>query len=306
MKVANVVQEYWNKEGARLYDKIHYINKDKFKNTLLNYLDVEKDCIILDFGTGTGFLASILAELGYKRIIGLDINEYMLLRAKQKLSGFPVMLVRGDGLNLPLKDNSVDAVVSRWVLWVMPDPERAIKEMIRVTKPGGKVITFESSNYDDKEKRLTLKKLVKQLHTVYITLLTGASPFRTKRFWEKTKGKLPMYSLDRYVQFFEQLGLKAVEKTAEEEYGTTFARLFYEGFKFSLIKGVKPNLVSHVLNLECKEWGENELLRILACSECYSNVRIMEGNGLVCEGCKKTFLIKGGIPDLLPAEDKLL
>jgi len=126
IKVADVVQDYWNEKGAKLYDKIHYINEDKLKDTLLKHLEADKNCTILDFGTGSGFLTSILAKSGYKRIIGLDINEHMLLRAKKKLSGYPVKLVRGDGMNLPIKDNSVDAVVSRWVLWVMPDPERAI------------------------------------------------------------------------------------------------------------------------------------------------------------------------------------
>jgi len=306
MKVADVVQEYWNKKGARLYDKIHYINKDKLKNTLLNHLDVDKDCTILDFGAGTGFLASILAESGYKRIIGLDINKHMLLRAKKKLSGYPVRLVRGDGLNLPIKDNSVDAVISRWVLWVMPAPERAIKEMIRVTKPGGKIITFESGSDGNKEEGFTPKKLLKPLHSIYITLLTGAPPFRTKRFWEKTKGKLPMYSLDKYIQIFEQQGLKAVEKTKEEEYGTVFAKLFCDGFKFSLIKGTKPNKLSHVSDFKSKEWGENDFLRILACPECHYSIKRIGLNELVCEGCNKTFPIIEEIPDLLPVEDKLL
>jgi ubiquinone/menaquinone biosynthesis C-methylase UbiE len=64
----------------------------------------------------------------------------MLNIAREKLFGYPVKLVRGDGLHLPIADNSVDAVVGRWILWVMPDPERAIEEIVRVTKPGGQVL----------------------------------------------------------------------------------------------------------------------------------------------------------------------
>jgi len=109
-------------------------------NVLLNHLNVDKHGVILDFGTGTGFLALMLAKSGYKKIIGLDINESMLNIAREKLFGYPVKLVRGDGLHLPIADNSVDAVVGRWILWVMPDPERAIEEIVRVTKPGGQVL----------------------------------------------------------------------------------------------------------------------------------------------------------------------
>jgi len=305
VKVAHAVRDYWNEKGARLYDKIHYINEDKFKDSLLNHLEVNKDCTILDFGTGTGFLASILAKSGFKRIISLDINEHMLLRAKKKLFGYPVKLVRGDGLNLPIKDNSVDAVVSRWVLWVMPDPERAIKEMIRITKPGGKIITFESGSYGNKKKKLTPKKLLKQLHSIYLILLTGASPLRTKRFWEKTKGKLPMYSLDKYVQKFEQLGLKDVSRTEEDEYGTLFSKLFYDGFKFSLIKGTKPVKFNHVSNYESKEWEEDEFLMILTCPECHNDIERKGENELACKGCNRSFPMIEGMPDLLPAEDKL-
>jgi len=305
-------QKLWHKIMGDIKKPVYseysliYINKNKLKNALLSHLNPDKDCTILDFGTGTGFLATILAESGYKRIIGLDINEHMLLQAKKKLSGCPAMLVRGDGLSLPLKDNSVDVVVSRWVLWVMPDPERAVKEMIRVTKPGGKIITFESSNYGNKEERLTSKKLLNQLHSIYITLLTGASFVRTKKFWEKTKGKLPMYSLDKYVQIFEQQGLKDVERTEEEEYGTVFAKVFNYEFKYSLIKGTKPNILSHVSDFKTKEWGENEFLRILICPKCHYSIKRIGENDLACEGCNRTFPITEEMPDLLPSEDKLL
>ena len=312
MKVAEVVQRFWDEKGAKLYDKIHYINEDKLKDTLLNHLELEedKDGIILDFGTGPGSLASILTKSGYTRIIGLDINEHMLSKAREKLSNYPVKLVRGDGLHLPLADNSVDAVVSKWVLWVMPDPERAIEEMVRVTKPGGMILTFSSGSIDGKKKPVW-KKLsgfpIRHLHSFYITLLKRRSSLGINEFWQETEGKLPMYSLEKYVQIFNQKGLKSVEKTAKEEYGTLRAKLFFRGFKFSVIKGTKPGKSdNHDSSPKSGGWGINELLKILSCPMCHSNVKIISENKLSCERCNRTFPITQGIPNLLPPENKLL
>lgn len=108
VKVAEVVQEYWGGRAAQMYDSISYIDREKMRNTLLNHLNVGKDGVILDFGTGPGPLALMLAESGYKRIIGLDINKDMLGVAREKLSDHPVRLVRGDGLHLPIDSDSVD------------------------------------------------------------------------------------------------------------------------------------------------------------------------------------------------------
>ncbi len=311
MKVAEVVQEYWGGRAAKMYDSISYIDEEKMRNALLSHLNVDKDGVILDFGTGPGSLALMLAKSGYKNIIGLDINEDMLGVAREKLSDYPVKLVRGDGLHLPIDDNSVDAVVSKWVLWVMPDPERAIEEMVRVTKPGGQILTFESGSFLDEKDKPIWKKLsgfpIRQFHLIFITLRFRLPFFRTKWFWKETEGKLPMYSLEKYVQIFKQKGLKYVEKTAKEEYGTLRAKLFSGGFKFSLIRGVKPGKSDTDASLsKSEEWGMNELLKILSCPMCHSNVKIISENELSCVGCNRTYPIIQDIPNLLPPEDKLL
>jgi ubiquinone/menaquinone biosynthesis C-methylase UbiE/uncharacterized protein YbaR (Trm112 family) len=310
MKVAEVVQKYWDERAAKMYDKICYIDEEKMNNVLLNHLNVDKHGVILDFGTGTGFLALMLAKSGYKKIIGLDINESMLNIAKEKLFGYPVKLVRGDGLHLPIADNSVDAVVGRWILWVMPDPERAIEEIVRVTKPGGQVLIFESASISDKKDKSIWKRLsgfpLRQFHYIYITLRFRVSPFRTKWFWRETEGKLPMYSPEKYVQIFKQKGLRSVENTVEEEYGTLCAKLFFGGFKFSIIKGVKPAKQISKLAFQSEEWGMDELLKILVCPICRSNLKVMNEKELICKYCDKAYPIIKGVPNLLPPENKLL
>ena len=311
MKVAEVVQKYWGGRAARAYDTMHYIDNEKMKRALLTHLNVDKNSIILDFGTGPGSLALTLAEMGYSRIIGLDINESMLNVAKEKLQNYSVKLLRGDGLHLPIADNSVDAVVSKWVLWVMPDPQKAVEEMIRVTKPGGQVIAFSSGRVSPEKNRSLLKKIftfpIQNFHLIYITLRFRIPLLRTKEFWQKTKGKLPMYSLKEYAEIFRQKGLTSVEMTKKEEYGTLGAKLFFGGFKFSVIKGTKPKTSDmHTQFPDSSDWNINELLPILVCPVCRSKIVMRNVNELVCEECHKTYPIVQDIPYLLPDMGKLL
>ncbi|MEA1865362.1 MAG: methyltransferase domain-containing protein [Euryarchaeota archaeon] len=311
MKVAEVVQEYWGGRAAQMYDSISYIDREKMGHTLRNHLNVDKDGVILDFGTGPGTLALILAELGYKRIIGLDINRDMLGVAREKLSGHPVRLVRGDGLHLPIDDGSVDAVVSKWVLWVMPDPERAIEEMIRVTKPGGQILTFSSGSFSGEKDKSLLDRVsgfpMRQLHLIYTTLRFRLPLNRTKRFWEETDGNLPMHSLEAYLQIFREKGLGSVEMTENEEYGTLRAKLFSGGYKFSLIGGTKPGRSDNGDSFSGNgEWGLDELLTILVCPVCRTRIKRASENELICEECGQAYPIVREIPDLLPPEDKLL
>ncbi|PUA34389.1 MAG: hypothetical protein B9J98_00670 [Candidatus Terraquivivens tikiterensis] len=309
MKVYDVVRRYWNEQGAQIYDRINWINREKMKETLLKYLGIDKKGVILDFGTGTGFLASILAEAGYKKIIGVDINEHMLHIAKEKLAGYSVKLVQGDGLHLPIADNSIDAVVSRWVLWVMPNPERAIEEMVRVTRPGGVILTLESDNAKEWKKPSLRRKLsgfpIRHLYSLYLEKVLGKHRgLTTKQFWKETEGKLPLYSLDEYVKIFNQKGLMHIVRTDEEDYGTLRAKLVFGGFKFSLIRGIKPGRTSKGITRN-QEWEENELLRIIVCPLCHSSLAIKDEIGYECKRCGKTYPIKHEIPILLPPEDLL-
>ena len=89
----------------------------------------------------------MLARSGHRRIIGIDINLDMMAVAQEKLADDPVVFLRGDVLNMPIASESLDAVVSKWILWVMPSPEKAVAEMVRVTRPGGRVIAIESANH---------------------------------------------------------------------------------------------------------------------------------------------------------------
>ena len=71
--------------------------------------------------------------------LGVDISEPMLARAVRAEAGPQIGFLRADAQRLPLRDETVDAVVSIAVLQLVPDPMAALAEMARVLRPGGRL-----------------------------------------------------------------------------------------------------------------------------------------------------------------------
>jgi len=103
---------------------------------------------VADIGTGTGVLALELARLGLD-VIGLDQSSAMLEAARRKWNAIAsevsgnVEFRFGDAHDLPFDTASLDAVFAHMVLHSLADPERAIHEMARVTRPGGQVVLVD-------------------------------------------------------------------------------------------------------------------------------------------------------------------
>ena len=98
---------------------------------------------VLDVGCGTGFLSTILAELGFE-VFAIDISKEMLKIAKSKAKGLNITFKSGDAEALPFGDKTFDAVVERHVLWTLTNPEKAIEEWVRVLKDDGVLVLIES------------------------------------------------------------------------------------------------------------------------------------------------------------------
>lgn len=141
------IYAYWHMR-SNTYDKFPISRSEDEKKTA--YCSVLKRFIngdklkVLDVGTGTGFLALMLAQMGYDTI-GLDLTEGMLEKARQKVAGngYRVSFKLGDAENLPFDDASFDAIVCRYLLWTLPDPWRALSGWRRAIKPGGSIICIE-------------------------------------------------------------------------------------------------------------------------------------------------------------------
>jgi len=100
--------------------------------------------IVLDLGSGVG-IDSILAakKVGNSgKVIGVDMTEEMVVKAKENAAKQGITNVEflvGDIENLPLKDNSVDTIITNCVINLTPDKVKTFSEAHRVLKPGGKI-----------------------------------------------------------------------------------------------------------------------------------------------------------------------
>ena len=100
--------------------------------------------VVLDIGSGSGTDALIAARLvgPAGRVIGLDLTEAMRdkLRANAVMVGVTNLeVLAGNAEAIPLPDASVDVVTTNGVLNLVPDKSRAIREIARVLRPGGRL-----------------------------------------------------------------------------------------------------------------------------------------------------------------------
>lgn len=92
---------------------------------------------ILDLCCGQGDLTALLADSGAD-VVGLDFSPVMLARAKEAAPSVPFQ--QGDAADLPFADEAFDAVVCNFGMMHLPDQPKALTEIKRVLRPGGRFI----------------------------------------------------------------------------------------------------------------------------------------------------------------------
>src|SRR5262245_54474708 len=101
-----------------------------------------------DLGCGTGQVSAALAPF-VQRVIAVDSSPAMLQAAKRRLVAFDnIDLRRGELEALPIDDTRLDAAVLMLVLHHVPEPHKALAEVVRVLKPGGRVIVGDMLPHD--------------------------------------------------------------------------------------------------------------------------------------------------------------
>jgi len=138
------IQAVWASTiGSMLYDNAQAISR-RFLASLqhpIEWLNIPQGGIALDVGSGPGSVTASLAEAAGPDglALGVDISLPMLTRAVRSEAGPQVGFLRADAQRLPLRDQTVDAVVSIAVLQLIPDPFAALSEIARVLRPGGRL-----------------------------------------------------------------------------------------------------------------------------------------------------------------------
>jgi ubiquinone/menaquinone biosynthesis C-methylase UbiE len=135
----NPNQALWEKgDFTRLAETMR-----KSGDALVESLKINKGLKVLDLGCGDGTTAIPAAKRGAD-VLGVDIARNLVAAGNQRIKeeGLTNITIQfGDATNLAdLKDNMFDMVVSIFGAMFAPSPDQVAKEMVRVTRPGGKIV----------------------------------------------------------------------------------------------------------------------------------------------------------------------
>lgn len=195
---------------------------EDYENKVAKYLNnLSENMIVLDAGCGTGKFLKVL-EKKAKKYIGIDLSNDQLSKAKLKSTNKNSKFICCNLSDIPLEDNSIDLIVSSWVLGTIIDineRNNVIKELKRLLKPSGIIILVENSENSEFE-----------------TIRGRDKDFRTKNYndWILENG----FVLDcKFNTYFSFRSLEEAKKCFEVIYGRIVA---------SKITSVK---VEHVIDM---------------------------------------------------------
>ena len=101
---------------------------------------------ILDLAAGTGASSVALAKSG-AQVVAADFSPGMIAEGRQRHGGIPnLTFVEADATALPFADAEFDTVTMSFGLRNVNDPKKALRELLRVTKPGGRLVVCEFSH----------------------------------------------------------------------------------------------------------------------------------------------------------------
>lgn len=149
---ATYVRETFNAIAGHydLMNSLMSLGMDKrWRRIAVQQVGAKRGMAILDVCCGTGQLSRELGRtVGSEgSVIGLDFSQKMLDVARhahdQSQHKGQIQFIQGDAMELPFRDDSFDGATVGWGLRNLPDLRKGIREMVRVVKPGGKVVSLD-------------------------------------------------------------------------------------------------------------------------------------------------------------------
>ncbi|MFM7172550.1 MAG: class I SAM-dependent methyltransferase [Caldilinea sp.] len=144
---------YVNQMFARIaptYDRMNRLmtfGQDRhWRRELIEHCNLPPHGRLLDVGTGTGDIAyTALQRNPALQAVGSDFTYEMMAAGRDKVPGVLLPFLQADTYALPFADNSFDAVVSGFLVRNVVDRVAAFREMVRVVRPGGRVVCLETT-----------------------------------------------------------------------------------------------------------------------------------------------------------------
>ena len=149
---------------------------------------IDSSDAVLECACGTGAISIYIAQKCSK-LIATDFSDGMLGQAAKKCRKYPnVSFQKADITNLQFKDGQFDKVVAGNVIHLLPEPEKALHELERVAKPGGKIII-----------------------PTYINMSKGSGRIAVKFIEKLGAGFKRQFDLESYKKFFADKGYENIE-----------------------------------------------------------------------------------------------
>lgn len=182
---------FWDK-AAGLYDLFENVYNGKVNHELVKVVasEIEANDRVLECACGTGMISKGIAER-CRELIATDFSVGMLKQARKNLKKFDNVTVRkANIMQIKASDGRFDKVVAGNVIHLLDEPYKALEELLRVCKAGGKVIIPTYVNNENREK-----------HSLFIKAI--------EKFGAGFKCQ---FDYDSYRQFFETAGYEAEYK----------------------------------------------------------------------------------------------
>lgn len=190
----------------------------------LDWLSLAPGLRWADVGCGTGALTeTILQRSDPEHVVGIEPSEGFLGLARNGIIDRRAEFRIGDALSLPLEDAKVDVVVSGLVLNFIPDKAKALREMVRVVKPGGTIAAYVWDYAGEMQLMRYFWNEVSELFP------DGAERDEGKQF--------PICNPEPLASLFESAGLKAIETMALDA-PTVFAN--FDDYWSPFLRGQGP------------------------------------------------------------------
>ncbi len=141
-------KEYFEKVADR-WDRMRQgFFSERVRKKAVARARVQGGKIAADIGAGTGFLTEELIKNKLK-VIAVDRSQAMIEEMKKKFSRYDgIEYKSGDFNNLPLQNETVDYVFANMFLHHVEVPQLAIDEMVRILKPGGKLVITDMDEHE--------------------------------------------------------------------------------------------------------------------------------------------------------------
>lgn len=180
---------FWDKV-AWIYDIFEYVINRKANKDLCAKVEnlISSQDEVLECACGTGMLTKVIAGK-CKSLVATDFSVPMLNKARKKCKEYKnVRVEQGNILQIEYPDENFDVVIAANVIHLLDEPHKALNELDRVCRKGGKIIIPTYMNRSEKGKTDSLSK----------TLNKVGADFKRE------------FTLDSYKEFFNDAGYKNV------------------------------------------------------------------------------------------------